>query len=81
MKLVATTIVALFAAVAFANTTAPAANTTAPAAHEATATTATTKETKTGTTKDVKAAAVKEDCTKMTGEAKAKCETAAKTHK
>jgi hypothetical protein len=84
MKLVATSIVALFATVAFANTTATA-TATAPAAttgHEATATaTAPKAEAKAGKV-EAKATA-KEDCTKLTGEAKAKCETSAKatTHK
>lgn len=88
MKLVATSIVALFATVAFANTTAPtAAATTAPAAtaEKTTEKTTTTTKTETKTAKTaapgkVEAKAATADCAKLTGEAKTKCETAAKTH-
>lgn len=73
MKLVATSIVALFASVALANPpaathAAPAAAPTAPAAKTAPAAPA-------AKTATAPAAA---DCTKLTGEAKMKCEEAAK---
>lgn len=74
MKFVATSIVALFATVAMATGTTPAGTTTAtpaaPAAPAAKEMKAATKETKTA----AKAEAKKEDCSKMTGEAKMKCE-------
>lgn len=82
MKLVASAIVALFATVAFANTTAPAAATTAPAA-TATAPAAHDAHDSKMAPAAAKTASTKEDCSKMTGEAKTKCETTAKatTHK
>ena len=75
MKLVATSIVALFASVALANPpaathAAPAAAPTAPAAKTAPA--APAAKTATAPT------ATPADCTKLTGEAKMKCEEAAK---
>jgi len=75
MKLVATSIVALFASVAFATgtTPTPAANTAAPTATGTAPTATTTKETKTTTAKTKTATTTKEDCTKLTGAAATKC--------
>ncbi len=85
MKLVASAIVALFATVAFANPTATGTTTTeTTATHETTAagTAHAGKEMKaTGPAKDHKAMTTKEDCSKMMGEAKTKCEMAEKNHK
>lgn len=84
MKFVASAIVALFATVAFANTTATGTTTTeTTATHESTATgtTAAGKEMKAGSMKDHKAMMTKEDCSKMAGEAKSKCEMTSKNHK
>ncbi len=87
MKIVATTIVALFASVALANSPAatPAPTAATPAATATTpAPAAPTAKAPAKAAKTAAAAVHAADCTKLTGEAKTKCEAAATpapTHK